>query len=93
MTFGRKDFMHDFTFYCSSLKALLKVQFCKYFLKNSHFFVSTALAVLLSCEGLCYSPQIRQFLISDFFRTGEVFVIRHDVNLHTEILDTPDFFW
>lgn len=24
---------------------------------------------------------------------GEVFVIRHDVNLHTEILDTPDFFW
>lgn len=25
--------------------------------------------------------------------TGEVFVIRHDVNLHTEILDTPDFFW
>jgi Uncharacterised ACR, YagE family COG1723 len=22
-----------------------------------------------------------------------VFVIRHDVNLHTEILDTPDFFW
>lgn len=24
---------------------------------------------------------------------GEVFVIRHDVNLHSEILDTPDFFW
>jgi uncharacterized Rmd1/YagE family protein len=24
---------------------------------------------------------------------GEVFVIRHDVNLHTEILDTPAFFW
>jgi len=24
---------------------------------------------------------------------GDVFVIRHDVNLHTEILDTPDFFW
>ena len=24
---------------------------------------------------------------------GEVFVIRHDVNLHTEILDTPSFFW
>jgi len=24
---------------------------------------------------------------------GEVFVIRHDVNLHTEILDTPTFFW
>ncbi len=24
---------------------------------------------------------------------GEVYVIRHDVNLHTEILDTPDFFW
>jgi uncharacterized Rmd1/YagE family protein len=24
---------------------------------------------------------------------GEVFVIRHDVNLHTEILDIPDFFW
>ncbi len=24
---------------------------------------------------------------------GSVFVIRHDVNLHTEILDTPDFFW
>lgn len=24
---------------------------------------------------------------------GEVFVIRHDVNLHTEILDTPDWFW
>lgn len=24
---------------------------------------------------------------------GEVFVIRHDVNLHTEILDLPDFFW
>ena len=21
------------------------------------------------------------------------FVIRHDVNLHTEILDTPAFFW
>ena len=24
---------------------------------------------------------------------GDVFVIRHDVNLHTEILDTPDWFW
>ena len=24
---------------------------------------------------------------------GEVFVIRHDVNLNSEILDTPDFFW
>jgi uncharacterized Rmd1/YagE family protein len=24
---------------------------------------------------------------------GEVYVIRHDVNLHSEILDTPDFFW
>ena len=24
---------------------------------------------------------------------GEVYVVRHDVNLHTEILDTPDFFW
>ena len=24
---------------------------------------------------------------------GEVFVIRHDVNLHSEILDLPDFFW
>ena len=24
---------------------------------------------------------------------GDVFVIRHDVNLHTEILDTPEFFW
>ena len=24
---------------------------------------------------------------------GEVFVIRHDVNLHSEILDKPDFFW
>lgn len=24
---------------------------------------------------------------------GQVFVIRHDVNLHSEILDTPDFFW
>lgn len=24
---------------------------------------------------------------------GEVFVVRHDVNLHTEILDTPSFFW
>jgi uncharacterized Rmd1/YagE family protein len=24
---------------------------------------------------------------------GEVYVIRHDVNLNTEILDTPDFFW
>ena len=24
---------------------------------------------------------------------GEVFVIRHDVNLHSEILDVPDFFW
>lgn len=24
---------------------------------------------------------------------GEVFVIRHDVNLHSEILDIPDFFW
>ena len=24
---------------------------------------------------------------------GEVFVVRHDVNLHTEILDTPDWFW
>lgn len=24
---------------------------------------------------------------------GEVYRIRHDVNLHTEILDTPDFFW
>jgi len=24
---------------------------------------------------------------------GEVFVIRHDVNLHTEILDVPNFFW
>jgi uncharacterized Rmd1/YagE family protein len=24
---------------------------------------------------------------------GDVYVIRHDVNLHTEILDTPDFFW
>jgi uncharacterized Rmd1/YagE family protein len=24
---------------------------------------------------------------------GEVFVVRHDVNLHTEILDTPDYFW
>lgn len=25
--------------------------------------------------------------------TGEVYRIRHDVNLHSEILDTPDFFW
>jgi uncharacterized Rmd1/YagE family protein len=24
---------------------------------------------------------------------GDVYKIRHDVNLHTEILDTPDFFW
>ena len=24
---------------------------------------------------------------------GDVFVIKHDVNLHTEILDTPDWFW
>ena len=24
---------------------------------------------------------------------GEVFVVRHDVNLHTEILDLPSFFW
>jgi uncharacterized Rmd1/YagE family protein len=24
---------------------------------------------------------------------GEVFVIRHDVNLHSDILDIPDFFW
>lgn len=24
---------------------------------------------------------------------GEVFVIRHDVNLHSEILDIPDYFW
>lgn len=24
---------------------------------------------------------------------GEVYRIRHDVNLHSEILDTPDFFW
>ena len=24
---------------------------------------------------------------------GEVFVIRHDLNLHSDILDTPDFFW
>lgn len=24
---------------------------------------------------------------------GEVFVVRHDVNLHSDILDTPDFFW
>ena len=24
---------------------------------------------------------------------GEIFVIRHDVNLHSDILDTPDFFW
>lgn len=24
---------------------------------------------------------------------GDVYVIRHDVNLHTEILDMPDFFW
>eukprot|EP00597_Dinobryon_sp_UTEXLB2267_P005294 CAMPEP_0170059624 /NCGR_PEP_ID=MMETSP0019_2-20121128/1835_1 /TAXON_ID=98059 /ORGANISM="Dinobryon sp., Strain UTEXLB2267" /LENGTH=444 /DNA_ID=CAMNT_0010264927 /DNA_START=88 /DNA_END=1419 /DNA_ORIENTATION=- len=24
---------------------------------------------------------------------GEVFVIRHDVNLHSEILDKPDYFW
>jgi len=24
---------------------------------------------------------------------GEIFVIRHDLNLHSDILDTPDFFW
>ena len=24
---------------------------------------------------------------------GEVFAIQHEVNLHTEILDTPDLFW
>ena len=24
---------------------------------------------------------------------GELFVIRHDLNLYTDILDTPDFFW
>mmetsp|Transcript_33714 Transcript_33714/g.34341 ORF Transcript_33714/g.34341 Transcript_33714/m.34341 type:complete len:485 (+) Transcript_33714:39-1493(+) len=24
---------------------------------------------------------------------GEIFVVRHDVNLHTVVLDTPDFFW
>jgi uncharacterized Rmd1/YagE family protein len=24
---------------------------------------------------------------------GELFVIKHDLNLHTDILDTPDFFW
>lgn len=25
--------------------------------------------------------------------TGEIYVIRHDLNLHSDILDTPDFFW
>lgn len=24
---------------------------------------------------------------------GDIFVIRHDLNLHTDILDTPDYFW
>mmetsp|Transcript_1169 Transcript_1169/g.1899 ORF Transcript_1169/g.1899 Transcript_1169/m.1899 type:complete len:426 (+) Transcript_1169:137-1414(+) len=24
---------------------------------------------------------------------GDIFVIRHDLNLHSDVLDTPDFFW
>lgn len=24
---------------------------------------------------------------------GEIFAIQHDINLHSEILDVPDFFW
>eukprot|EP01041_Mallomonas_annulata_P009964 gene9964-20723_t len=24
---------------------------------------------------------------------GQVFVVRHDINIHTVVLDTPDFFW
>jgi uncharacterized Rmd1/YagE family protein len=24
---------------------------------------------------------------------GDIFVIRHDLNLHSDVLDTPDFLW
>lgn len=42
---------------------------------------------LATCGSVKLSPKALGNMI------GEVYVIRHDVNLHTEILDTPDFFW
>ena len=42
---------------------------------------------LAACGKVRLTPKILGTMI------GEVYVIRHDVNLHTEILDTPDFFW
>ena len=42
---------------------------------------------LSACGKVRLTPKILGTMI------GEVYVIRHDVNLHTEILDTPDFFW
>ncbi len=32
-------------------------------------------------------------LFSHFFQMGELFQQRCSVNLHTDILDTPDIFW
>lgn len=43
--------------------------------------------VLSAVGRLSFSPQELGNM------TGEIYVIRHDINLHTEILDTPDFFW
>ncbi len=42
---------------------------------------------LATCGKLRLSPKQLGTMI------GEVFRIRHDVNLNTEILDTPDIFW
>lgn len=38
--------------------------------------------------------RIKDMTLSDVGRLiGELFVIRHNLNLHTDILDTPDYFW
>ncbi len=41
--------------------------------------------------ALCGKVKLSQKELGNMI--GEVFVIRHDVNLHSEILDIPDYFW
>jgi uncharacterized Rmd1/YagE family protein len=44
-------------------------------------------------ETLSSSGRVRLSALQLGNMIGDVFVIRHDVNLNSEILDTPDWFW
>lgn len=44
-------------------------------------------------ESLATSGKIQLSMKAIGMMIGEIFVIRHDLNLHTYILDVPDFFW